>query len=222
MTAAVVLGVSIATLVVVLGVYVATRRQDRRRPQQASRRPAGGRVPPTMPAPAPVAEAEPEYLDPRTIKVGDFVDRQGARSRVMGALYLSRQGDQWTQYMLDDGTRKYSWLSVREQPGATPGAPALLEVTLWTPVPTQGMVPAKSMLIMEGVEFFPLDRGTVAFRSEGMTDHPDRGLIDYAHYRASDGRRLAFERVQGQNWTASYALPLPPGSLRVERLPGAP
>jgi hypothetical protein len=51
-----------------------------------------------------------------------------------------------------------------------------------------------------------------------MSGHPDRGLIDYADYRAADGRRLSFERVQGQRWGASYALPLPPGSIRVERL----
>ena len=35
--------------------------------------------------------------------------------------------------------------------------------------------------------------------------------MDYADYRAADGRRLSFERVQGQPWTAAYALPLPPG-----------
>ncbi|HEY9524213.1 MAG TPA: DUF4178 domain-containing protein [Thermopolyspora sp.] len=218
MTAAVVLGLSIAMLVVVLGAYFATTRRDRgARP--APRRPPDEFIELSMPNSAPVPEPETDYLDPRTIKVGDFVDCQGSRSRVLGALYLSRKGDQWTEYLLDDGTRKYPWLSVREKPGLAPTDQAHLEVTLWTSVPTQGMVPAKSMLIMEGVEFFPLDRGTVAFRSEGMTGYPDRGLIDYAHYRATDGRRLSFERVQGQPWTASYALPLPPGSLRIERLP---
>ncbi|TQM73732.1 DUF4178 domain-containing protein [Thermopolyspora flexuosa] len=220
MTAAVVLILSIATLVVVLGAYIATTRQDRREAAQAAK--AARRTPaePAMPNPAPVPEPPPDYFDPRTIKVGDFIECQGTRSRVLGALHKStRQGDHWTEYLLDDGSRVYQRLSVREKTGPDPDSPAHLEVMLWTQVPTQGMVPAKSTLILEGVEFAPLERGTVAFRSEGMTMHPDRGLMDYADYRATDGRRLSFERVQGQPWTAAYALPLPPGSIKVERLP---
>jgi hypothetical protein len=218
MTAAVVLILSIATLVVVLGAYIATTRQDRR-PRSA---PTAAEEPIefTVPSPAPVPEPPADYLDPRTIKVGDFIECQGTRSRVLGALHIStRQGDQWTDYLLDDGSRVYQRLSVRERAGRAPSDPAHLEVTLWTQVPTQGMVPAKSTLIMEGVEFAPLERGTVAFRSEGTTGHPDRGLLDFADYRAADGRRLSFERVQGQPWTAAYALPLPPGSIKVDRLP---
>lgn len=217
MTAAVVLILSIATLVVVLGAYIATTRQDRRvrSATSALEEPVEFRVP----SPAPVPEPPVDYVDPRTIKVGDFIECQGARSRVLGALHMSNQGRQWTEYLLDDGSRVYQWLSVKEKSGLASSDPDHLEVMLWTSVPTQGMVPAKSTLIMEGVEFAPLERGTVAFRSEGTTGHPDRGLIDYADYLAADGRRLSFERVQGQPWTASYALPLPPGSIRIERLP---
>lgn len=218
MTAAVVLILSIATLVVVLGAYIATTRQDRRpgSAPPATEEPAGF----TVPSPAPVPEPPADYLDPRTIKVGDLIECQGTRSRVLGALHMSsRQGDQWTEYLLDDGSRVYQRLSVREKGGPGAGGPAHLEVMLWTQVPTEGMVPAKSTLILEGVEFAPLERGTVAFRSEGTTWHPDRGLLDYADYLAADGRRLSFERVQGHPWTASYALPLPPGSIKVERLP---
>jgi len=218
MTAAVVLILSIATLVVVLGAYIATTRQDRRlrSAPTAAEEPIGF----TVPSPAPVPEPPIDYLDPRTIKVGDFIECQGTRSRVLGALHIStRQGDQWTDYLLDDGSRVYQRLSVREKAGPNPAGPAHLEVMLWTQVPTQGMVPAKSTLIMEGVEFAPLERGTVAFRSEGTTGHPDRGLLDFADYLAADGRRLSFERVQGQPWTAAYALPLPPGSIKVDRLP---
>jgi hypothetical protein len=97
----------------------------------------------------------------------------------------------------------------------TPGEPTHLEVLLWTDVPTEGMIPARSMLIMEGVEFFPLERGTAAFRSEGSTGVPDRGLLDFADYRAGDGRLLSFERIQGASWTASYAQPLAPGSITI-------
>ncbi len=218
MTAAVVLALSIATLVVVLGAYIATTRQDRRLRSASSA--LDEPVEFVVPSPAPVPEhLSADYLDPRTIKVGDFIQCQGARSRVLGALHMSSpQGDQWTEYLLDDGSRVYQWLSVKEKAGLVSTDPAHLEVMLWTSVPTQGMVPAKSTLIMEGVEFAPLERGTVHFRSEGTTGHPDRGLIDYADYLAADGRRLSFERVQGQPWIASYALPLPPGSIKIERL----
>ncbi|MFC4587419.1 DUF4178 domain-containing protein [Sphaerisporangium corydalis] len=160
---------------------------------------------------------DPDYLDPRTIKVGDVIDRQGVRSRVLGALHLSWQGDQRIEYLLSEGSSHYQWLSVQEREG-TMGEPSHLEVFLWTPVPTQGMVPAKSMLIMEGVEFSPIERGTAAFRSEGTTGYPERGLVDFADYRASDGRLLSFNRVQGQAWTAAYAQPLSPGSINVERM----
>ncbi|MFC6895798.1 DUF4178 domain-containing protein [Nonomuraea dietziae] len=128
---------------------------------------------------------------------------------------MSWQGRQWIEYMLDDGSRRPVWLSVEVRQGLVSTDPPHLEVLLWTIVPTQGMIPAKSMLIMEGVEFFPIERGTAAFRSEGETGRPERGLLDFADYRAADGRLLSFERVQGERWTASYAQPLPPGSITI-------
>ncbi|WP_214109060.1 DUF4178 domain-containing protein [Acrocarpospora catenulata] len=203
MTTAVVLGLSLATLVVVLGAFLATTRQDRR----------------SAPAGAGLefgADQGPGFFDPRTIKVGDTVHIAGARYKAMGALHLSWHGEQWTEHLLDDGTRRYQWLSVQERDVSQ--GEAHLEVMLWTQVPAQGMIPAKSMLIMEGVEFFPIERGTVAFRAEGMTGLPDRGLLDFADYRANDNRLLSFQRVQGGQWVASYAHPLTPGSIQVERL----
>ncbi|GAA1021961.1 hypothetical protein Aple_083320 [Acrocarpospora pleiomorpha] len=203
MTTAVVLGLSVATLIVVLGAFIATTRQDRR----------------VVPANGGLdfgSDDGPAFFDPRTIKVGDTVHIAGVRYKAMGALHLSWHGEQWTEHLLDDGTRRYQWLSVQER-GEREEA-VHLEVLLWTQVPAQGMVPAKSMLIMEGVEFFPTERGTVAFRAEGMTGLPDRGLLDFADYRANDGRLLSFQRVQGGQWVASYASPLTPGSIQVERL----
>lgn len=64
-----------------------------------------------------------------------------------------------------------------------------------------------------------VERGTAAFRSEGNTGLPERGLLDFADYRTGDGRLLSFQRVQGGQWEASYARPLTPGSIRVDRLP---
>jgi hypothetical protein len=224
MTSAVVLGLSIAMLLLLLVAYIATTRQEKKGKSVRS----AGSLP--QPQPAPIEEpasplavpgtgrAGSDYPDPRTIRVGDSVEYQGVRARVLGAVYFSWQGKEWTHYLLDDGTRRQQWLSVAEQGGG--GDSSVLEVKLWTTVPTQGMVPAKSMLIMEGVEFFPIERGTAAFRSEGTTGRPDRGLLDFAEYRADDGRLLSFERVQGQPWTASYASPLPPGSIQIERRKG--
>lgn len=210
MTVTVVIVLSVITVLLVVGALVVAARQDRQ-PRQDS-------LADDLPEPP---EPEADYLDPRTIKVGDVVLCQGARSRVLGALHLSQKGREWTRYLLDDGTRHYQWLSVQERPGLTEDAPPVLEVVLWTPVPTEGMVPAKSMLTMEGVEFFPVERGTVPFRSEGTTGMPDRGLLDFADYRAADRRVLSFMRVQGSpTWVAAYAHPLPPGSIQVERLPG--
>ncbi|MCG5216696.1 DUF4178 domain-containing protein [Streptosporangium sp. KLBMP 9127] len=208
-------------LILLLGAYIATTRQDRKaRPATPPPEPPPPTDVPVIPVSAPVAgRVSGDYADPRTIKVGDRVDCQGTRARVLGALHLSCQGKQWTKYLLDDGTRRYQWLSVVERHGQAAGTPSHLEVQLWTSVPTQGMVPAKSMLIMEGVEFFPIERGTAAFRSEGSTGYPDRGLVDFAEYRADDGRLLSFERVQGQSWSAAYASPLPPGSIEIERQP---
>ncbi|WP_248963725.1 DUF4178 domain-containing protein [Sphaerisporangium perillae] len=218
MTVAVVLAVSAAIFVVVLGAYLGTRRQDRTA-RPAPRPPEPPEPMSSHPALARPVILDPDYLDPRTIKVGDVIDRQGMRSRVLGALHLSWQGDQWIEYLLEEGMgHYYQWLSVEERQGPDPEDPPHLEVYLWTPVPTQGMVPAKSMLIMEGVEFHPTQRGTASFRSEGTTGYPERGLVDFADYRAADGRLLGFNRVQGQAWTAAYAQPLSPGSIKVERM----
>ncbi|MEV0587422.1 DUF4178 domain-containing protein [Nonomuraea sp. NPDC050310] len=202
----VVLGLSIATVVLLLGAFVATMRQDRRGRAGAPEESA-----PAAPAPVPAPVAS--FVDPRTFRVGDRIEVHGAPWRLLGAMHVSWQGQQWTEYLIEDTLRRRQWLSVKVRHGLASGDPPHLEVLIWTEVPTQGMVPAKSMLIMEGVEFFPIERGTAAFRSEGETGRPDRGLMDFADYRAADGRLLSFVRVQGGPWTASYAHPLPPGSV---------
>jgi hypothetical protein len=215
MTSMVVLGLSIALVLLLLGAFWATMRQDRK--GRASTPPAVEVVAPVeTPMPAPVSvpgHAGADYTDPRTIRVGDRIEVHGSPARVLGAMYISWQGQQWTEYLLRDAARRLQWLSVEVRDGDPPH----LEVLLWTDVPTQGMVPAKSMLIMEGVEFFPVERGTAAFRSEGDTGNPERGLLDFADYHASDGRLLSFERIQGSTWTAGYAQPLPPGSISIVR-----
>ncbi|MBO3750841.1 DUF4178 domain-containing protein [Streptosporangiaceae bacterium NEAU-GS5] len=202
---AVVLGVSVMALALVL-VAIILSVLGRRNPE------AERREPPSPDAPVLAApDADIDFFDPRTIKVGDVVHCQGVRTRAIGALHLSRQGEQWTEYLLEVGIGRYEWLSVEERGEYT------LEVILWTPVPAEGMVPAKSMLILEGTEFYPVERGTLAFRSEGVTGLPDRGLLDYADYRAEGGRMLSFQRVQGAKWIAAFANPLAPGTIRVER-----
>ncbi|GLX98955.1 DUF4178 domain-containing protein [Herbidospora sp. NBRC 101105] len=200
MTTAVVLGLCLAAVVVVLFAYLATARREGR-----------GRARAAVEVDDDLFD-EYDYFDPRTLQVGDTATVEGTRYKAIGALHLMRQGDEWTEHLLDDGSRRVHWLSVQERPEG-------LEVMLWTPVQALGMVPAKSMLIMEGVEFFPGDRGTVAYRAEGMTGLPERGLLDFADYRAHDGRLLSFQRVQGGQWVASYALPLTPGSIQVDRKP---
>jgi hypothetical protein len=214
MTSMVVLGLSIALVLLLLGAFWATMRQDRK--GRASTPAAVEVAPVESPMPAPVSvpgHAGADYTDPRTIRVGDRIEVHGSPARVLGAMYISWQGQQWTEYLLRDAARRLQWLSVEVRDGDPPH----LEVLLWTDVPTQGMVPAKSMLIMEGVEFFPVERGTAAFRSEGDTGNPERGLLDFADYHASDGRLLSFERIQGSTWTAGYAQPLPPGSISIVR-----
>ncbi|SDI78664.1 DUF4178 domain-containing protein [Nonomuraea jiangxiensis] len=214
MTSMVVLGLSIVTILLLLGAFLATLRQDRK--GRASAPPVEVAPVETPPLAAPVSaprHAGSDYTDPRTIRVDDRIEVHGSPARVLGAMHVSWQGQQWTEYLLRDRVRRFQWLSVEVHAGDPPH----LEVQLWTDVPTQGMVPAKSMLIMEGVEFFPIERGTAAFRSEGDTGTPERGLLDFADYRASDGRLLSFERIQGGGWTAAYAQPLPPGSISIVR-----
>ncbi|GAA4222843.1 hypothetical protein FHR32_001763 [Streptosporangium album] len=215
---AAILGLGVVTLVLLLGAFYATTRQDRK--QREPERPGDIPLHPAEVAQPPqpsTGHVGIDYPDPRTIKVGDTIDCQGVRTRVLGAMYLSWQGNHWTEYLLDDGTRRYQWLSIEAREGLNPGDPSHLEVLLWTPVPAQGMIPAKTTLSVEGVEFFPVDRGTAAFRGEGVTSMPERGLLDFADYRAADGRLLSFERLQGQPWSSSYAQPLPPGSIRIEK-----
>ncbi|MEV7011908.1 DUF4178 domain-containing protein [Streptosporangium sp. NPDC051022] len=215
---AAILGLSAVTIALLLGAFLATTRQGRKprtsgTPGESPLQPAEGAQPPRPSA----GHVGIDYPDPRTIKVGDTIDCQGTRTRVLGALYLSSQGTEWTEYLLDDGNRRYQWLSIETRSGPNPGDPPHLEVLLWTSVPTQGMIPAKTTLSLEGVEFFPVDRGTAAFRSEGVTSMPERGLLDFADYRAADGRLLCFDRLQGQPWNSAYAQPLPPGSITIEK-----
>ncbi|MGC5014700.1 DUF4178 domain-containing protein [Streptosporangium sp. DT93] len=214
---AVILGLSVATIVLLLVAFFTTTRQDRNGRAQESSGETPAPAVKAAPLPAPTAgRVGIDYPDPRTIKVGDTIECQGVRSRVLGALYLSWQGKQWTEYLLDDGARRYQWLSIEMRDGTAAGEPPHLEVLLWTPVPAEGMIPAKATLSVEGVDFFPVDRGTSAFRGEGVTSMPERGLLEFADYRAADGRLLSFERLQGQPWTSSYAQPLAPGTISIE------
>ncbi|GAA3129439.1 hypothetical protein GCM10010466_20190 [Planomonospora alba] len=222
----VILGLSVLTLVLLLGAFLATTRQDRRAPEAGSpgetprTPPEAGRSSPPRPSPVQAGDAGQagvDYPDPRTIEVGDTIEYQGVRARVLGAIHLSWQGAQWTEYLLDEGVRRHRWLSVETRSGPAPEEGLRLDVLLWTPVPDEGMIPAKTMIIVEGVEFFPEGRGTAAFRGEGFTGLPERGLLDFADYRAADGRLLSFERVQGEGWTSCYAQPLPPGSITIRR-----
>lgn len=214
---AVIVGLSAVTVVLLLGAFFATTRQDRKPLESES----SGEIPlqPVEAAPPQPSTGHVgiDYPDPRTIKVGDTIECQGMRTRVLGAVYLSSQGNQWTEYLLDDGSRRYQWLSIEMRSGLNPGDPPHLEVLLWTPVPTQGMIPAKTTLSVEGVEFFPVNRGTAAFRAEGVTSMPERGLLDFADYRAGDGRLLCFERLQGRPWKSSHGQALPPGSIKIEK-----
>jgi hypothetical protein len=219
---AVILGLSAVTLVLLLGAFYVTTRQDResRQPEPPGENPLQPSVDVEQPPQASAGHVGIDYPDPRMIKVGDTIDCQGVRSRVLGATYLSWQGNQWTEYLLDDGTRRYQWLSIETRPGLALGDLPHLEVLLWTSVPTQGMVPAKTTLSVEGVDFFPADRGTAAFRAEGVTSMPERGLLDFADYQAADGRLLSFERLQGQRWSSFYAEPVPPGTIRIVKKKG--
>ncbi|WP_432926108.1 DUF4178 domain-containing protein [Microbispora sp. CA-135349] len=214
MTTAIVIVLGLATVVVVLGAIVRSAAARRTRAREPVRTPPA--APGRLPLSAPVADAD--FFDPRTIRVGDTVYVDAARYRAVGALHCTMQGEKWTEYLLDEGARRHNWLSIEERPG-TQGESLHLEVLLWTDVPTQGMVPARHMLIVDGVEFAPIERGTAAFRSEGNTGLPERGLLDFADYRAGDGRLLSFQRVQGGQWEAAYARPLTPGSVRVDRMP---
>ncbi|MER6829844.1 DUF4178 domain-containing protein [Streptosporangium sp. NPDC000563] len=219
----VILGLSMATLVLLFVAFLTTTRQDR----EADESERSGETPlPSVEAAQPSAQPSAghvgiDYPDPRTIRVGDTIECQGVRSRVLGALYLSWQGTQWTEYRLDDGTRRPQWLSIQMRPGLATDDPPHLEVLLWTQVPTEGMIPAKATLSVEGVDFFPVDRGTAAFRGEGVTSMPERGLLDFADYRAADGRLLSFERLQGKRWSASHAQPLAPGTIKIEKKKGS-
>src|SRR3954467_3892873 len=98
---AVVLGVSVMALALVLVAITVTLTG--RRPAEPERR--------EPPPPDGVVLAAPDpdldFFDPRTIKVGDTVHCRGVRTRAIGALHLSRQGEQWTEYLLEVGAGRY-------------------------------------------------------------------------------------------------------------------
>src|SRR5262245_45245674 len=137
MTSMVVLGLGIAVVLLLLGAVVVTMRQDRKDRTTAS--PAEV-APVEAPLPAPVSasgHAGTEYADPRTIRVGDRIEVQGSAARVLGALYVSWQGQQWTEYRLRDSSRRVQWLSVEVRAGVAEGESPHLEVLVWTDVPTE-------------------------------------------------------------------------------------
>ncbi|RJL33440.1 DUF4178 domain-containing protein [Bailinhaonella thermotolerans] len=193
----VVIALSSATFLVVTVAWLTVRAQDRDPPPHEAA--------PPPPEPEPV----PRGPDPRGIGIGDVIDCQGARWFVIGVLHMEDGDQRWREFLLDDGAGHYTWLTVEQRGGG-------LEVVLWMDAPSQGMIPPQRTVLIDGVEYVPVERGTAAFRSEGSTGHADSGWIDYADYRSPEGRYLSFERVRGRTpWTASYGRPLPPGSIAI-------
>src|SRR5690606_4800049 len=148
MTPVVVLGLSVATLILLIVAYIATTRRERKASPSASppQGPSSGEE--SGPPGGPI-QPMGDIPDPRTIRVGDTIECPGVRARVRGVLHVSWRGKQWTEYILDDGTHRDVWLSVEELASAGEGQPAHLGVLLLTAVTTQGMGPAKSRLIIE-------------------------------------------------------------------------
>src|SRR5690606_41692235 len=122
-------------------------REDGRAPEQ----PAAPAHPPPRARAAVPGEPGVDYPDPRPRRVGDKSDGLGSPVRVLGALRVSWQGQQWVEYRLRDSARRIQWLTVEMRQGQGPDQPPHLEVLLWTDVPTQGMIPARSSLIMDDV-----------------------------------------------------------------------
>src|SRR5690606_35300070 len=107
MTSMVVLGLSIAPVLHLLGAFLATLRQDRRERTAAEQPVVVAPAEPPLPAPvAAAAHAGTDYIDPRTLRVGDKIEVLGSPVRVLGAVYVSWQGQQWVEYRLRDSARR--------------------------------------------------------------------------------------------------------------------
>ena len=187
----------ILVALIVLIVVLRGRRSDAHRAESA-------------PAPRdPFASVGEVAGDPRALKAGDMVEYLGVRYFVRGSLRLREGGFRWDEHLLEADTTagRKVWVSVEEDPD--------LEVVLWNEVDVGDLVPDRSTITFDGVEYRRDEHGSAEYRSEGTTGLGDSGQVEYADYEASGGRYLSFERFGGGPWEAGVGERVPRGTMTI-------
>ena len=113
MTSMVVLGLSVATVLLLLGGLPGHHATGQEGPHDPSRQCEVAPAEPPLAAPVSVpGRAGTDYVDPRTIKVGDKIDVHGSPARVLGAMYVSWQGRSGPNTCCATASGAIQWLSV--------------------------------------------------------------------------------------------------------------
>jgi hypothetical protein len=169
----------------------------------------GGTSPQAAPPRDPFDASGDVAGDPRALKAGDMVEYLGVRYFVRGSLRLREGGFSWDEHLLEADTTagRKLWISVEEDPD--------LEVVWWTERDVGELVPDRSPIVLDGVEYRRDEHGTAEYRTEGTTGLGEGGRVEYVDYEAAGGRYLSFERFGGGRWEAGTGERVPQGTLTI-------
>jgi hypothetical protein len=152
------------------------------------------------PAPLPAGQA-PSAVGPsdaRGLKPGDVVNHGGRDYIVEGTLRLEQGGYRWDEHRLVDQGETI-WLSVEDDEG--------LEIIVWDRRKGTGLEPGAQTVEVDGVSYTLDERGKANFTSEGVTGMAPGGRLEYADYEGEGGKRLSFERGEGEeSWEVSVGV----------------
>jgi Domain of unknown function (DUF4178) len=153
------------------------------------------------------------------MQAGGAVEIRDHLYHVRGTLVLTEKERSWRELYLDDRAGDQRWLAVEgpritlwSEPGEVGGLPVETGADRLPDLPT---------LHVDGVTYARQVSGTATFRVEGSTPFAETGWLEYADYRADDGRYLALELFDGGSVELSSGELVASESLRIFQSPGA-
>ncbi|KUI00029.1 DUF4178 domain-containing protein [Mycobacterium sp. IS-3022] len=161
--------------------------------------------------PLKFAATMPQF-GPRQLGPGAIVAHGGIDYVVRGTATLRQGPFVWWEHLLEGGSEPV-WFSVEEDEGR-------LELVMWTRRKDASLQPGGD-LVLDGVSYREVERGSASFTTEGTTGLPAGGEMEFVDYADADETSfLGFERwAPDMPWEVSVGKPVLPGELTVYPAP---
>jgi hypothetical protein len=154
--------------------------------------------------------AMPDF-GPQQLRPGAVVGYGGVDYVVRGSVTYREGSSVWWEHLLEGGDRPI-WFSVEEDDGR-------LELAMWVDRKDLTVQPGGQYLV-DGVAFRESERGRASYTTQGATDLPPGGQMEYLDCTNADrSALLSFERFAPGPWEVSTGRSVFPGEVSVYPAP---